>query len=238
MPITKEDLAKTFWGGMLRDAWGGLTLPGDVYAGRVDATSDEGIKRASDLAGSLFSGGMGRAAMSPMGEASLGMAGGRVPAALPEGVQLARKGSMYDITADGRWAGMASVAADGAKPFMSSVAIEPWAQRRGIGAALYDTVEKDIGRPLVPSPLGLTDEATAFWQKRWAGLPSDERKKLLDEATEIGEGYGLSKEQVQRRFEKLMDDNPKANPKAAPSPKTSEAEAAAWDKLLAAGNAL
>jgi hypothetical protein len=56
MPITADDLLKTFWGGMLRDMWGAAKLPGDVYAGRVDPTSDEGIKKATGLAGMAMMG--------------------------------------------------------------------------------------------------------------------------------------------------------------------------------------
>lgn len=77
MPITADDLLKTFWGGMARDMWGAAKLPGDVYAGRVDPTSDEGIKRAADLAGLGFTGGMVRASAAPAAEVSLGMFGGR-----------------------------------------------------------------------------------------------------------------------------------------------------------------
>lgn len=38
---------------MVRSAWSGVTLPGDVYAGRVDPLSDEAIGRAADLAGTV-----------------------------------------------------------------------------------------------------------------------------------------------------------------------------------------
>lgn len=38
---------------MAQAAWGGLTLPGDVAAGRVDPWSDEGIGRAAELAGAV-----------------------------------------------------------------------------------------------------------------------------------------------------------------------------------------
>ena len=44
--------------GILGSAISGATLPGDVYAGRVDPNSDEGYKRALDLAG-LVTGGSG-----------------------------------------------------------------------------------------------------------------------------------------------------------------------------------
>lgn len=86
MPITAEDLANTFWGGVLRDMWGAAKLPGDVYAGRVDPTSDEGIKRAADLAGLGFTGGMGRAAMAPAAEVSLGSGGGTAALRRPPAV--------------------------------------------------------------------------------------------------------------------------------------------------------
>lgn len=36
-----------------KSIWSGITLPGDVYAGRVDPMSDEGIGRSLDLAGLL-----------------------------------------------------------------------------------------------------------------------------------------------------------------------------------------
>jgi hypothetical protein len=44
---------ETIIGGALRDAYNALRLPGDVYAGRIDPRSDEAIKRAFDLAGSV-----------------------------------------------------------------------------------------------------------------------------------------------------------------------------------------
>lgn len=36
---------------MAKSAWGAFTLPGDVYAGRVDPLSDEAVQRSADLAG-------------------------------------------------------------------------------------------------------------------------------------------------------------------------------------------
>lgn len=44
-------LTKSWPSRMVQAAWGAATLPGDVYAGRVDPSSDEGIARANDLAG-------------------------------------------------------------------------------------------------------------------------------------------------------------------------------------------
>lgn len=39
--------------GMVKSAVGAATLPADVYAGKVDPVSDEGISRGFDLAGFL-----------------------------------------------------------------------------------------------------------------------------------------------------------------------------------------
>lgn len=55
-----------------------LMLPGDVYAGRVDPMSDEGIGKAADLAGLVMGGAYG---MAPAG--SVGVAGARSASRLP-----------------------------------------------------------------------------------------------------------------------------------------------------------
>ena len=41
----------TFWGGMMKSIGSAVTLPGDVFTGKVDPNSDEAIGRAADLAG-------------------------------------------------------------------------------------------------------------------------------------------------------------------------------------------
>jgi len=76
---------------LLTDTWparaaqslyGAATLPGDVYAGRVDPTSQEAVGRAADLAGAVALGPMGAAAAVPAaarqapGEMALGSFGG------------------------------------------------------------------------------------------------------------------------------------------------------------------
>ncbi|MGU3496106.1 hypothetical protein ACLBXM_18850 [Xanthobacteraceae bacterium A53D] len=47
---------------MVQSAWSGVTLPGDVYAGRVDPLSDEAVARSAELAGTMGGGLMSRAA--------------------------------------------------------------------------------------------------------------------------------------------------------------------------------
>lgn len=97
----------------------GAQLPGDVYAGRVDPTSDEGIKRALDLSGLVGSGGFSRAAMSAPGpgEVELGVFGGRSAktadlGALEVAMQAAehgvdmnkiRRSTGWFISDDGKW---------------------------------------------------------------------------------------------------------------------------------------
>ena len=43
-------LADTWPARLAKSVWGGMTLPGDVYQGKVDPLSDEGIERSFDLA--------------------------------------------------------------------------------------------------------------------------------------------------------------------------------------------
>ena len=54
--LVNQALGQTWPARMARSILGGLTLPGDVYAGRVDPFSDEGIARSVDLAGTVMLG--------------------------------------------------------------------------------------------------------------------------------------------------------------------------------------
>jgi hypothetical protein len=49
-------LGETLPGQIVRELYGAVTLPGDVYAGKVDPRSDEAVKRSFDLAGALTMG--------------------------------------------------------------------------------------------------------------------------------------------------------------------------------------
>lgn len=53
-PSLGQALATTWPVRMAKDAWSAVTLPGDVYAGKVDLQSPEAIERATNLAGSLI----------------------------------------------------------------------------------------------------------------------------------------------------------------------------------------
>lgn len=113
---------------------------------------------------------------------------------------------LYDVQVGDKFAGTASVASG--KPFISAVSLQPEFQRQGIGEALYSTIEKDMGRTLVPSPLGLSPQATAFWKKRLAGLTPEERAAVVNEAKAIGGGYGIKDEHLRARLDALYS-NPK-----------------------------
>ncbi|HEV8495133.1 MAG TPA: hypothetical protein VGR76_22830, partial [Candidatus Angelobacter sp.] len=45
-----DKLGETSWGKLAKDAYSALTLPGDVYAGKVDPLSNEGLDRARSAA--------------------------------------------------------------------------------------------------------------------------------------------------------------------------------------------
>ena len=135
---------------------------------------------------------------------AFGAAAGLIPMGRGLRPNIIKRGAgQYDVRVGDTFAGTASVAADGNKPFMSAVALEPGFQRQGIGTEIYNTVEQDIGRKLVPSPLGLTPEATAFWKKRLASASPQERAALLDEAASLGRGYGIKDADIESRLAAL-----------------------------------
>lgn len=69
-----EKLAETWPARVAQSAYKAVTLPGDVYAGRVDPRSDDGIGRAADLAGMVMGGTFG---MAPAGAIGAGPVRGR-----------------------------------------------------------------------------------------------------------------------------------------------------------------
>lgn len=54
-PETWDKLSQTWPARMAQSAWNAATLPGDVWNGKVDPLSEEGIGRATDLAGLTMS---------------------------------------------------------------------------------------------------------------------------------------------------------------------------------------
>lgn len=88
-------------------------------------------------------------------------------------------------------------------PFVDSVRLTA---HRGEGLAkhVYNELEKHIGRPVLPSPLGLSDSATRFWKKRLSKLPADRAKQLLDDSLQAGLTYGIKPEHIIERLQPLM----------------------------------
>lgn len=56
MPSLLDLLGQTWPARMAKGAWEGVKAPGDAYAGRLDPLSDEGIERATNLAGLVMGG--------------------------------------------------------------------------------------------------------------------------------------------------------------------------------------
>lgn len=78
LPFRRDIGGNLHWAvpGIVQSAIGGLTAPGDAYAGRLDPMSNEGIARATDLAGLLTLGG---GATAPVRDPNaLGIFGGRL----------------------------------------------------------------------------------------------------------------------------------------------------------------
>lgn len=112
---------KSFWGGAAQDAYSGVTLPRDVYEGRVDLNTDEGTKRVLDMAGLGMSGGtlggtgaVGGTAIgsgpamadrmmqlnrkyNPTGEVAPALADNRIAQRMPSSVQAAENGLEQDL---------------------------------------------------------------------------------------------------------------------------------------------
>ena len=78
-------------------------------------------------------------------------------------------------------------------PFASPVRIDEGLRRKGVATELYRLAEEDIGRRLIPSPLGLSPEAISFWKRRLSGMPVGEAQQLLTESLEIAEREGIGK---------------------------------------------
>ena len=102
----------------------------------------------------------------------------------------------YDAFVGGQKAGNMSVSSSG--PFASPTVVEPDFRRKGVATALYDQAERDMGRRMIPSPLGLSDDAVQFWRSRFAAMPDHEAAALIREAQAVGESMGIGKHSSER----------------------------------------
>jgi hypothetical protein len=84
------------------------------------------------------------------------------------------------------------------EPYASSVQVPGGMQRQGIATALYDAAERDLGRRMFPSPLGLTSDAQQFWIDRLSRIPQAEALALLDEAQVSGDARNVGRSTAER----------------------------------------
>lgn len=70
-------LGQTWPARIAQSAYGAATLPGDVYAGRIDPMSDESIGRSADLAGLIMGGTFAGAPAGAVGAGPIGRRLGR-----------------------------------------------------------------------------------------------------------------------------------------------------------------
>jgi hypothetical protein len=121
--------------------------------------------------------------------------GGDGPIATVDGVTIIKDGETYRAEQDGRRVAELNLSWRG--PYATSVTVSG-PRRTGIATKLYDAIEQNIGRRLVPSPLGLTPDATAFWKARLSKMDPAERQAVLDEMVSIGQSAGVGKSAAQR----------------------------------------
>lgn len=111
-------------------------------------------------------------------------------------VSISKKGDQFIAEVDGKRVGSMSLSWRG--PYATSVEVASDARRRGIATHLYDAAESVLGRPVVPSPLGISDEAMKLWKRRLSGLDPETRDALLKEAAQIGADAGVGKSALAR----------------------------------------
>lgn len=125
---------------------------------------------------------------------------------LPDGfspvvmVEQKRPGA-YDVLHKRDKAGEVTLDRGGA--FVDRAQIAPEYQRQGIGSAAYDAIEQQTGRRLISSPLGLSEAATGLWRKRLGAMSPADRDAALNEALDIGRGYGIRDEHLNMRLDPL-----------------------------------
>jgi len=98
----------------------------------------------------------------------------------------------FRITVDGKRVGEMHLTLKRAAPYATSVSVIG-ERRLGVATALYDAAEKVLGRRLIPSPLGLSPEAIAFWKNRLGKMEPGEKQALLAEALKIGQDAGVGR---------------------------------------------
>jgi hypothetical protein len=94
-------------------------------------------------------------------------------------------------TEDGQRLGELRIITRHGAPYATGVQVGP--KRQGIATALYDAAEAVLGRRMVPSPLGISDEAIAFWRARLSRLEPSEKQAILAETLRMGQEARVGK---------------------------------------------
>jgi len=121
---------------------------------------------------------------------------------------------MFSVMVNGEKAGEITLAPDGA-PFVDRVQLSDDWRGKGVAEAAYDQIEQQIGRTLVPSPLGLTEDASRFWAKRLDRMSPEQRAAAIDEAFQIGRGFGLRDEHLENRLGRFRREEAPEGPQNA-----------------------
>ena len=115
---------------------------------------------------------------------------------------------------DGKRVGQMNLTLKRSAPYATS--IEVTGQRRlGVATALYDAAEKVLGRRLIPSPLGLSDSAVAFWKNRLGKMEPEEKQALLAESLKVGQDAKVGKSARQRVDQLGYREPPELSPQEA-----------------------
>jgi GNAT superfamily N-acetyltransferase len=193
----KEAILQSWPAELAKSAYGAVTLPGDVYAGKVNPMSDEAVGRAAEFAGLMTLG----AGAVPAGRNEMRM--GLKYTQAPDGVEIKSLSPSYLVAKKGGQE-IGQISLSEKHPFVSLIQVDPKHRGQGVGSALYSEAEKALGKDLVPSPLGLSDDAKKFWQKQLSQMPDNEAQSLIQRSRQIGMSYGIKPEHIEDRLGNLL----------------------------------
>ena len=71
---------------------------------------------------------------------------------------------IYEVSKGDKYVGEARLSHTG--QYVVDLGVKPEFRHKGIAASLYNHIEKQLGHPLVPSPVYQTEAGQAFWKAR------------------------------------------------------------------------
>jgi len=156
------------------------------------------IGRATDVAMGVSGGGLStkgiRAAMDAAAVARNHPDG--IISRADNGLVISKRGDALHAEINGKKVGELNLSWRG--PYATSTEVAPNMQRQGVATQLYQAAEGVIGRPMLPSPMGLSDSASAFWKRKLSDLDPQQKQDLLREAVQIGSDAGVPKSAADR----------------------------------------